>query len=643
LNFEQSPDGTFFGIRGARTVFYAWFLLAVFALDIGEYGMVGNEASMLMDRFWAVPNAQHIMIHGEHSWSGPSGWVEAISNALSRRHRILPSKLWVALAFVTSFLFTGLPLTGLVMQLSDGFRHSNEIPIVFGQRWETFNHRSSAQTQTGAFYSWTLAVPPRLPGRGTIYTNQSADRSQPEYSRLGMLPNLLPTEEGTTEIFLAPQSNEPVSGRFWGLMVRYNCSIVSKVEDFTILNNRNSSRTLSADAPFTVYDVGNDSVITAYNRTYRPDFDQNFINYAAVAELGYTLESYGDNFFQAENSTICYFNKSVDATAGYPGLDHESIIEVALWQTGSDNQPLVFPPLDASFYNFSLDTTVSGLDGAYSVPSLSPPVQTVAMSAVGVQCSSSSALGFADLDGITSTYSNFEQGDTPTVLLQSGCAPRLSQLVPSMLFSDAAGVTEFTSSPTSSLWPENFFTSAEAPSTFQTSESGDIVVFVTVRPTLLQAVELRRALLRAYASAAVQLMYNGGQGYSFEDIGTQYRFPNPNGTAYKAAIVISPGILPPFVPAIFLFIWCLGSTYLSLRYGFKKRWSATLDAFSLFRFGADFGHKVMDNPAFGVDEATECSELKEIPGLIGDSRPEFEPGHVSLVQMDIAEEKKYYS
>jgi hypothetical protein len=95
------------------------------------------------------------------------------------------------------------------------------------------------------------------------------------------------------------------------------------------------------------------------------------------------------------------------------------------------------------------------------------------------------------------------------------------------------------------------------------------------------------------------------------------------------------------VLAMLMVIWCLGSCYLTFRYGFSRRWAGTLDSFSLFLFGADLADKVKDNPAFGKD-AEECKELKTLPGLIGDSRPYFQPGYVTIVPSAEARKGKYY-
>jgi hypothetical protein len=62
-----SDPGTdlFFGHSGAIYVFYSWFLIGIFGLGISEYGMVGIEASMMMEKRWAAKNAMQVMMHAD--------------------------------------------------------------------------------------------------------------------------------------------------------------------------------------------------------------------------------------------------------------------------------------------------------------------------------------------------------------------------------------------------------------------------------------------------------------------------------------------------------------------------------------------------------------------------------------------------
>ncbi|KAK5728157.1 hypothetical protein LTR17_012166 [Elasticomyces elasticus] len=628
-----SPNDQNFGLSGAQLVLYSWTILSVVGLDLGEYGLLGAEASMLMTTFWAAPNAWHLMVHGEHAWSGIDGWIDAVKSLFGKNRRSRrPNRLWWVLASITALLFLALPLTGLTMELKDGYRKTSTAPSVLGQNWTTFNQRSGPALLTAAHNAWSLAVPPRVPGIGMLYTNSSKDRKNLIFSNLKVLPNTIPADPGVDEVFLAPQAYVPISGKTWGMIVRYNCTVVRKLEDFAILSRRNGSKSLpywdTISDPdglqaVNTYDVGPHSInIRSHNDT----------NYSAVSELAYSPELYGSDFFSHENSTQCYFNKSEGANNGYPGLEHDSLLELAIWQYATNNEALVNRPLPSSFYNFSIDTTVAGLSGAYSTRS-QVDASTVPMDAIGLQCRSSSAVGIAEVDGKTATYQNFERSDTEATFSFSQCAPRLSLAVPKFIFQEN-GAT--------SSWAEDFFTSVEAAPLFLTAMSDDPVVTVTVRPTLLQASELRISLLRAYGTAAAQLMFDGGQGWSYSYSSQRHSFTNFNATSYEKARVLGQGPISPMIPAVPLVLWALGSCLLSVLYGFERRWADNLDSFSLFQFGGDASDKVKEMPASAVKDFTDHEQMIRLPGLVGDSRPGFNPGHVTLVDYSEARKGKKY-
>lgn len=636
LRDPESPSGISFGLAGSRTVYYSWFILGVIGLDLSEYGLLGVEASMLMTAFWGAPNAWHVILHGDHGWNGPEGWLEAVKNhfqnaARTQRRANLqhtPRQLWWVLAAPSIVLFIGLPLSGLSMELTVGFRETGTSPTMTGRNWANFNDRSSQVTLAVAHSAWSLATPPRVPAFGMVFGDEATDSDNNIFRYFSARDNELQADQGAEDIFLAPQTDAPFTGKAWGMVVRYNCTVVQELEDFKILSRRNGSVPLRE--PMAFYDV-NEYRIEIRNQS----MDQSSaLNYGAVAELAYSEELYGGYGFSSQNATQCYFNKSEGATVGYPGLTHNNTLEMALWQTATDDNPLVYPPLDPSVYNFTLNSsTIAGLSGAYKMPHRDRK-RMVPMEAIGVQCISSSAVGTAQVNGVTSRYSNFEPSDTPITQNVFQCAPRLSLAVPQFIFNGDM-VTK--------TWSEDFFTAADAPRSILTPMSGDNAVFALVRPTLLQAVELRRALVRAYGAAAVQLMYDGPQGYQLGRAtydGTN--FTNENATGYRLAPVLVRGPIPPALPGILLIIWALISCFLSVWFGFLRRWADTLDSFSLFQFGGDLSDqfKVKDMPMYSFKDFRDDKKLKELPGLVGDLRPQFNPGHITLVRREGANEAK---
>lgn len=65
------------GPRGASLIFYTWFIVGVFGLSLGEYGLAGSEAGMLMARSGRTPHGGHVLLHADKTWTGLGGWGRA--------------------------------------------------------------------------------------------------------------------------------------------------------------------------------------------------------------------------------------------------------------------------------------------------------------------------------------------------------------------------------------------------------------------------------------------------------------------------------------------------------------------------------------------------------------------------------------
>jgi hypothetical protein len=250
-------------------------------------------------------------------------------------------------------------------------------------------------------------------------------------------------------------------------------------------------------------------------------------------------------------------------------------------------------------WNFT--TYISGLGSIYQTTNsrnLEP------MPAIGVRCTSSSAFGSADIDGYSATFSNFRPSkEIPMDGYLISFAP--------ILFDGQSGVTElFTSS--------GFHDPGDGQALMDTG--------------CLFDGSLLSSLQYLYASAARELTTDPNSVYDATNL-----------TSSHSNKVLNRGVLPAVVPAVLLGIWTISSMIFSIAYGFRRRWAATLDGYSMFRFGADFGQIVQKNKGFSSTENYEiCSALRDIPGLVGDARPKFAPGHVTLVKKGAAAKEKLY-
>ncbi|KAL2386973.1 hypothetical protein RJZ90_000279 [Blastomyces dermatitidis] len=122
----------------------------------------------------------------------------------------------------------------------------------------------------------------------------------------------------------------------------------------------------------------------------------------------------------------------------------------------------------------------------------------------------------------------------------------------------------------------------------------------TTNPTTLV-----EAIMRAYAMDALQLMYDGI--YSTE-VGASYIAKNL--TSSRRGKVLGRRRFNPSIPGTLFVIWSFSSAILGVTYGFRCRWSETLDGYSLFHFGVDLAHEVRQGSELSSTGGIEkCTRL----------------------------------
>lgn len=562
LDPPTDANGLIFGRPGANAIYYSWFVIATLGLSISQYGLESVEASMLRRPRWAPKNDFQMREHRDHTWARPDGWLRLIRRMILYKRR-RPSMLWTLLAVITLFGYVGLPLSGLAMNFGTGYFTSTSHPQVSGFNETSWNSRFKMSIRQRTSLDWSTGATSPMPRAGVIYSGPDTDRSSLPY--LTSLPNFLPNNSGTPILFLGPQADAPVDGRSWGLVFGYNCSVVTRLSDFTILSHRQPSANFTTiHSTYTV--LGGNATIEVYNET-NSDVTATFAdNIQAVAEIGYDDPGQSQNEAAAPPAASDCYNP-IPLPQGqempYPGLDQPQVLELALWQNlSARNLAVTDPPT----VNLSLPNTIPELFGVYNT-SVDPQVGAPApMAAIGVRCSSVSAVGTADLYGRQSTFTGFQRSDT-TAAGGSGlqCAERLSLGVPRLLFSNALA----NQAPTE--WLSSFYSSVGK---IQQAYAEDDFEFggnqINLQSSYMQAAELQRSLTQAFGLYALELVYNGGAGY-VDAHGSLVKssFTNPNATIYTQATILVPGVIPPAVVVVFLTLWALGSVLLSLLYGFR--------------------------------------------------------------------------
>jgi hypothetical protein len=508
------------------------------------------------------------------------------------------------------------------MELSDGFVDSDGGPaVVIGRNYTTFERRIDDDMIKQATERWRSASIPSIPGQGVAYAPETVDRSDHDWSFLDTLPHTLPVDHGVQEIFLVPQAGSPIHGTAWGVVLRYNCSVVSRMSDFSILNHRTGKRENTTHVPGTT-----DTYIMGRNQSFRGQV----FNLQAYMELGSSSyeglarswswsQRYYDPGLEFGSDRTNYTPPTYDAAAGR--LEGNEVLEVVLWQ--SINPHPEASPVTRFTLNTDLESTIPEL--GHEIESLAPRTNKSLgyMPAIGARCTSNSAVGAATIDGRRFTFRDFQPVTTLPAARESDntAAVRFSCGIPPVVLQETPFALSGPVVPEE--WLYALFTSSQQSESLVAT--GQAREWLT--PSPLQPSSLVRSLLQAHASYALQLEYNGHYGMPGGG-----GYVDTNVTALPAGKVLSVGVVPPAFVAVLLLAWAVISSVLGCLYGFRRRWSQVLDGYSMFRFGADCGDFVLSRPDFGsAADFEKCDALRRIPGMVGNLAPSWTPGHIGLV------------
>ena len=595
----EDAESNKFGHRNARWVFYSWFVVGVFGLGASKHGLAGVEAAMLQERWWHANDAMTLLLHSGQSWSGLGGWGHLFKICVRQRRNIAPP-LWLALAFLSLMVTIALPISGLSMELYDGYVATSHPAQVIGQSPDSYTTRDSVILSSGGYPRWQSGGSLVLPGAGVAYTPPYIDRSQ--HNNLEDLPNSFPLHENAQEMFLTPQAQYPVSGGdTWGLRVGYNCSVVKSASEFTILPNKKTFTLSTLDS------TNSKSVLDSKDNSN-----------ASIAVLG-----------PQDGNLAAYVEVGVQGDSSYGLTNPNSVLEIAIWQTRFADFLGEYP------FNYTIGPTISGAgspfiiaeNGTYQlnetflslddksesdalykhanlsyIHGISGTAKDVPLP-IGVRCELDGLTGVATLNPDHSSFHDF--------------VPTAAHTVHNMYVRHFGSATfDYLSYPNNTY--SSYFQSSNSPpktviDTFGYGYSG-----------YLQPEKLLESVKRGLAVEALQLMYDGIQVI-------QNTYPHENLTASKPGKILGPGVVPTVVPIVLFCIWTAGCLLLGLRYGFLLRWAETLDGYSFLRFGADHAEGVLRSENGCHVEFYKHDELRDVPGLVGDSQVSEKVGHVTLV------------
>lgn len=615
-------------------IFYSWFLIGVFGLSWAKYGLVGVEASMLRSPFWGAPNLVALLMHSNGTWSSPSGWFKAIAHREFHR-------LWCLLTLISFLPFIALPLSGLVFEISDGYIKTSDAPSVIGRNRTIFNERYDAIGNTRfknpAQEAWLTGASPVIPGLAIIYSGASIERS--EHSVFDSLPNNLPLTESIPDLFLAPQSDKPVSGQAWGLRFKYNCSIVRFASQFTVLSQRAASTVSNVDVPVRIglQTPSGGTIALRYteNLPTTPIFvngvkseNENLPNIQAYFEIG-TSGPRADPFLIG----------SYKYNGSHPGFEADEgndslVFEYALWQyrhdplntyneasrpfnstVGPSVEGMGSPIVRADNGTYVLNSTFFALKGdlltsdstntttdakdpfefALMLRGSSTGKLLYAAPPVGVRCVTSSDVGTAELNGVTSTFDNFQRS-SPDANITLGFSGALRFGLTAKAILAERFYEHYLSGDLPGLRPST-------NEDYQRYES-----FIDTGPLL-------RSINLAHALDASNLMYDISSAFRAEWTDTGL-------TSSRVGKILSVASLIPgyevgnFVLAL-LCLWAVLSAGLGLWYGFRRRPADRLDGYTMLRKGADMAGELKENDEFMSGKPYHDGKtLAELPGNV---------------------------
>ncbi|KAF3929992.1 hypothetical protein AA313_de0209099 [Arthrobotrys entomopaga] len=570
---------------------YSWFVIATFALNLGTYATAGSVAAMVMRKQWAPQNFRRQVTY---------------FGAKKRKFYKRNGAIWDILAFFSIIGFAAWPLTGLTMQTMDGFSISRKLKegttFVVGRNFTSINARDGVLATSRATDFWSAGFSPQMPSRRQFYVTPGSS-IQLNLSQ----PNDLP-DDASESIFLGPQATGPLIGAVFGLAIRYNCTIINSTSQFIVLNRRN--RTLNfpppqdpRNGPTSGYQLpgADEAVIFLRNKTSNGGLVSN-VN--ASLELGSNIGLYNITD-PSDSENIGYASILTD----YPGINHVVTLEAALWQSIEPISSYGLIGVNRDSFNFQ--------DVRNDIPELRDQPLYPGQKAVGVQCQASSAIGTAFVNGVRGEYTNFTQVNANP--RNGGGIKRFETGIPHMILQTPYINSNFQLSQNGDQWFTSLYSAIEK-SSLTNNAFGD---FLDAQPSVLQAEDLREALLRAHKTWAVQIMYDGLTEPTY-----QWRLGNV--TLGYQAMILTRGVVPPEVVLVMLMIWALSMAVLAAAYQFRRRWTETLDGYMIFRFGVDRpGDLVPEMLAGDFDKA---SVLENIPGMVGDLEPDQEVGYIGLVR-----------
>ncbi|KEF59463.1 uncharacterized protein A1O9_04307 [Exophiala aquamarina CBS 119918] len=595
--------------------------------------------------------------------------------------RLKPSMTWIILSIISLAPYIALPLSGFTVQLTTGYATGmtpNSTTSLLGQRPDNFLDQTTDDVFTRALNRWRFASPAVLPSRSAYYV-PADNTSKLDRSWLQSFPNEWPDDQQVTT-FIAPQSRDIINGHAWGLEVSLNCTVVSSLSQFKLLSQRNKDGSGPRCPPI---NFNSSNLLEEFEGL--PDLcDFDVYQLSPVDNETFLLLDPNLYLFPLGMMEMAVQYKKDPAMLNFS--DSKSVLlEAALWQNPIEMTQNC-PPLEPLLTN-DLGVTVAGFQKSFALNEFTASLveqtnmEPKQLDAVGFQCKSSFRTGTATIDGRPGTYSSFTVQEADAIL--SATPVPLPTAIPRIFRSEVSAAlnllemnsvtaldiainnlnVDFEETGAGSLnpmayiasnasWLQNIYRAVNAfyPQPLYCDTEGNVNVTLTSswqQLQLLNSSQFLASFIRAHKAYALEMTRP-----STSTVGNTQVTESWAGAlnAITPTLIIAPGDVPPQIVVGLLAFWALGCLTLGLTFGLRHRWSETLDGFSMFRFGSDNPHfNTKDGRRGGVGGGTarhytDCPGLRDLPGLVGDSRPDRDVGYITLVEdwRGVASRRKKY-
>ena len=624
------------GRGNARWVYYAWFIVAIFALGWAQAGLANVEATALMVPRLAPKTATELMWHTDNNWANPLWWLRCVRSAtlralprkkgMKREQEPMPNALWILLSMVTLLLFVALPLSGLTMDIAEVLEQTDRKARIYGPGSATFNQRSQLDFQQQIYYHWQSgrATSPRT--AAILYAPHGTPNASTTYFDDEALAH-----SNSIHFFAGPAVQESVAGIAWGLSANISCN-PTPADQLKILQihdlNDYSIKSCVVESPTNKCDLrwASTSALEKQNVDGFGEALPLWFNETALSdsETEYSLVVAADGFFSPNvlgvyspyTSTGNHDEMSFDSIEG--NRDRKdvttSILEIFLWE-GSIFGDEALQQLTAE--HSDLIQVITRPLGGGLFQGVGTPVQ---YAGIGVHCDVTTAVGKAELDPSRRTFSSFERGWAISNDLTHLLNLALNDVMPpqilaisslSALQNQLGGIL----GPLSSRDPDGLNQADQnwiaahaainsAPLPPSTSKNGDTTILRSFHA--LTPDDLQLAMYKLLGESVIAMMDQGGVDPWIGDL-----------NLLAPARYLIPGAVSCIPVFVLLSLWtlilCGATSWMVLLAG--PRWAPSLSGFEMFKFGAQYTEEVDD---FETVDFQGCnSSLKRVPGMVG--------------------------